>query len=283
MFLKLAFMMICISHLTSVCADDVDQTKEKEEFRIFDDTTPEGNKQFYRDNHAQQTVDFVLSKEQQCVPLRTQKMGIWDAMRVLDTLVDASDPDLSVSQSFHAFQTAEALRRDGQPRWLILTGLIHDLGKVLTLYGEPQWAVVGDTFPVGCAWSDKIVFPQYFEANPDRNIAAYQTQEGIYSVGCGLRNVHMSWGHDEYLYHVVKNYLPEEAGYIIRYHSFYPWHDQGAYEYLLDAKDRDMLCWIKLFNKYDLYSKSNEPFDLEAQMPFYKELVSEFFPDVLDW
>ena len=32
---------------------------------------------------------------------------------------------------------------------MIATGLIHDLGKVLCKYGEPQWAVVGDTFPVG--------------------------------------------------------------------------------------------------------------------------------------
>src|SRR2546422_6255074 len=42
----------------------------------------------------------------------------------------------------------------------VLTGLIHDLGKVLCLFGEPQWAVVGDTFPVGCAHSDTIVFPE---------------------------------------------------------------------------------------------------------------------------
>ena len=37
--------------------------------------------------------------------------------------------------------------------WFVLVGLIHDLGKVLCLFGEPQWAVVGDTFPVGCAFS----------------------------------------------------------------------------------------------------------------------------------
>jgi len=45
---------------------------------------------------------------------------------------------------------------------MVLAGFIHDPGKVLCLYGEPQLAVVGDTFPVGCAWSDKIVFPEYF-------------------------------------------------------------------------------------------------------------------------
>ena len=276
-------MVCCMTSLISVYAKEVEIHKEKDEYRIFDETTPESIKQFYRDNHSGQTVDFVRAKEQQYLPLKAGKMGIWEAMQVLDTIVDQSDPDIGLPQSYHAFQTAEALRRDGQPRWLILAGLIHDLGKVLTVYGEPQWAVVGDTFPVGCAWSDTIVFPQYFELNPDSKVAAYQTKEGIYSQHCGLKNVHMSWGHDEYLYHVVKNYLPEEACYIIRYHSFYPWHVGGAYDYLLDEKDREMLQWVKLFNKYDLYSKNNEPFDLAAQMPFYRELVSEFFPDLLDW
>ena len=38
-------------------------------------------------------------------------------------------------------KTAEAFRRDGHPDWLILTGFIHDLGKILTSYGEEQWAV----------------------------------------------------------------------------------------------------------------------------------------------
>lgn len=54
-------------------------------------------------------------------------------------------------------QTAEQIRSDGNPRWFILTGLLHDLGKVLCLWSEPQWAVVGDSFPVGCRFSDRIV------------------------------------------------------------------------------------------------------------------------------
>jgi inositol oxygenase len=39
---------------------------------------------------------------------------------------------------------------------------------------------------------------------------------GVYEAGCGLKNVHMSWGHDEYLYHIMKDYLPEPALYMIR-------------------------------------------------------------------
>ena len=34
--------------------------------------------------------------------------------------------------------------------WFQLVGLIHDLGKIMAFYDAPQWAVVGDTFPVGC-------------------------------------------------------------------------------------------------------------------------------------
>lgn len=28
----------------------------------------------------------------------------------------------------------------------------------MAFYDEPQWAVVGDTFIVGCEWSDNIVY-----------------------------------------------------------------------------------------------------------------------------
>ena len=92
--------------------------------------------------------------------------------------------------------------------------MVHDLGKVLCLYGEPQWAVVGDTFPVGCAWSDPIVFPEYFAANPDNRVPEYQT---IYEPHCGLDKVNLSWGHDEYIYRVTRNYLPKPAQSMLRY------------------------------------------------------------------
>jgi inositol oxygenase len=57
--------------------------------------------------------------------------------------------------------------------------------------------VVGDTFPVGCAVSDRVVFPECFADNPDRAVPQYQTPCGIYAPACGLDAVHLSWGHDE--------------------------------------------------------------------------------------
>jgi inositol oxygenase len=263
--------------------DRYDPGKKHDDFRQYSDETPPVVREFYRQNHTNQTRDFVLRKKAEYLPLNKRRMSIWEAMEYLNTLVDDSDPDTNLSQIEHLLQTSEAIRRDGRPRWMVLTGLIHDLGKILCLNGEPQWAVVGDTFPVGCAYSDKIVYPEFFSANPDSRDARYQTPLGVYEEGCGLDKVDLSWGHDEYLYHVVKDYLPEEALYMIRYHSFYPWHQEGAYHQLMDDRDRRMLPWVKEFNPYDLYSKSAERPDLEKLKPYYDELISEYFPAGLRW
>lgn len=252
-------------------------------FRDYRANVRPGVREFYRLNHVNQTLAFVLAKKQEYLGQTRRTMGIWEAMEFLNTLVDDSDPDTDLSQIEHLMQTAEAIRADGHPRWFILTGLIHDLGKVLCLFGEPQWAVVGDTFPVGCRYSEKIVFPEFFAENPDSNVAEYQTSCGIYSEGCGLNEVHLSWGHDEYLYHVVKDYLPDEGLAMIRYHSFYPAHREGAYGHLMNDRDRELFNWVRAFNPYDLYSKGHDRPDVEALTPFYKDLIAEYFPTPLAW
>lgn len=239
--------------------------------------------EFYRENHAKQTLAFVLEKKAQYLPLRTRRMGIWDAFLALSELVDDSDPDLELPQIDHAVQTAEALRIAGASRPMVLTGLVHDLGKVLCLFGEPQWAVVGDTFPVGCAFSEKIVYAPFFEANPDGRDPRLSTRLGIYEEGCGLDRVHFSWGHDEYLYHVLAPYLPEACLAVIRYHSFYAGHREGDYGWLMDARDRRLMEHVRAFNPYDLYSKSPERPDFAALRPWYEALAAELLPPVLDW
>jgi inositol oxygenase len=257
--------------------------KQEDEFRNHSEAAPPVVREFYRLNHTYQTRDFVLAKKREFLARRRTVMGIWEAMEFLNTLVDDSDPDTDLSQLEHLLQTAEAIRRDGHPRWFQLTGLVHDLGKILCLWGEPQWAVVGDTFPVGCAWSDKIVFSEYFADNPDTRVPEYRTRTGIYEEGCGLDKVDLSWGHDEYMYHVVRDYLPEPALYMIRYHSFYPAHKEGEYGYLMDAHDKQMFAWVRAFSPYDLYSKGHERPDAERLKPYYQELIAEYFPKTLSW
>ncbi len=144
--------------------------KTKEEFRQYDATATPGVAEFYRLNHENQTVDYVLAKEKQYFGLDKGLKTVWEAAEFLNTLVDDSDPDTDLTQIEHLLQTSEAMRRDGHPRWMVLTGFLHDLGKCLCLYGEPQWGVVGDTFPVGCAWSDGHRLPRVLrpQSRPQR-------------------------------------------------------------------------------------------------------------------
>lgn len=256
-------------------------SKGTEEYRNYEDPRRETVKEFYRLNHTFQTHDFVMKKRADFLKFNRKEMTVWDAFDFLNQLVDDSDPDTDLDQFQHLLQTSEAIRRDGHPDWMVLTGLMHDMGKVLCLFGEPQWAVVGDTFPVGCAYSDKIVYPEFFKENPDYDDPRYSTKLGVYEAGCGLRNVTMSWGHDEYIYQIMKDHLPEEGLYMLRYHSFYAWHRERAYEYLTDDHDKKMLKWVQLFNPYDLYSKNPEPPDWKKLQPYYENLVKSYLPSTL--
>ena len=255
--------------------------KPRDAFRDYEHSGRDSVREFYRLNHAHQTHEFARAKQAEFLRFDRRTMTPWEALDYLNTLVDDSDPDIALPQIDHLLQTAEAIRADGHPEWMVLTGFIHDLGKVLCLFGEPQWAVVGDTFPTGCPYSPRIVYSEFFAANPDSARSDFQTGTGIYAPNCGLAYVQMSWGHDEYLYHLTKDYLPLPAQYMIRYHSFYPWHREDEYGYLTDATDRAMLPWVRKFNPYDLYSKSAQRPQLAQLRPYYEDLLAKYLPPAL--
>jgi inositol oxygenase len=255
--------------------------KAKSDYRNYDKPARDTVRLFYEQNHREQTFDFVQRKRAEYLGLNRRRMSVFEACDFLNTLVDDSDPDIELDQLQHLLQTSEAIRADGHEDWFVLVGLLHDLGKVLCLFGEPQWAVVGDTFPVGCGYSGRIVYPEFFAQNPDSRNERFNTRLGVYRESCGLRDVMMSWGHDEYLYHVTKNYLPEPALYMIRYHSFYAWHREGEYDYLCDDHDRAMLPWVQKFNPYDLYSKNPQPPNWTELRPYYTDLVAKYLPTQL--
>ena len=97
---------------------------------------------------------------------------------------------------------------------------------------------------VGCLPDPANIFfdKKFFDGNPDFNNPEYQTKHGIYKPHCGFDNVLCSFGHDEYLSIVLKAHnadlaamaargeetpekrIPPEGIYMIRFHSFYPWH-----------------------------------------------------------
>uniref|UniRef100_A0A670JDV2 Inositol oxygenase n=1 Tax=Podarcis muralis TaxID=64176 RepID=A0A670JDV2_PODMU len=195
---------------------DAENGKSKGDYRNFKDG-PLMDRVYntYLQMHTNQTVDFVQRKNEEYGGCHLRRMTIMEALDLLDNVVDESDPDVNFPNSYHAYQTAEGIRRAHPDKdWFHLVGLLHDIGKILALVGEPQWAVVGDTFPVGCKVQDSVVFrDSTFHNNPDMTNPLYNTKYGIYQPHCGLENVLMSWGHDEYMYKVMKHNkfaLPQE-------------------------------------------------------------------------
>lgn len=247
-------------------------------------------KEFYRKNHVNQSYDFVIQMREKHCKLDKALMSIWECCDLLNEYVDESDPDLDVPQIEHLLQTAEAIRIDyPNDDWFHLTGLIHDLGKVLLhpKFGEvPQWAVVGDTYPLGCPFHSSIVHSEFFNENPDYRNPKFNIKNGIYEEGCGLDELVMSWSHDEYMYQVMKRNkttLPPQALFIVRYHSFQALHRDGAYTQFLSKCDRTMLPWLNKFSQYDLYSKSNTRINVEEVKPYYEALIGKYFPKTLRW
>ena len=230
----------------------------------------------YTIQHSSMTIDIV-SVNQKKWSESNRSMTIKNALDLLETFIDESDPDVDVENVYHAFQTAESIRKANQNLdWFALVGLIHDLGKVMSVWGEPQWLVVGDTFPVGCKFDESIVFNESFNCNTDTYDNRYNTKFGIYNEHCGLENLVMSWGHDEYMYRVLrrnKATLPDEGMNMIRYHSFYPWHTSNAYGHLTNDYDETVTKkWVNEFNKHDLYSKVDDIIDKTKMEALWKEI-----------
>ncbi|KAB2088534.1 hypothetical protein ES319_A03G004200v1 [Gossypium barbadense] len=245
--------------------------------------------QHYKSSHINQTYDFVKQMREEYMKLDKAEMGIWECCELLNEVVDDSDPDLDEPQIQHLLQSAEAIRKDYPNEDWYDNFAFTDLGKILVLPkfgGLPQWTVVGDTFPVGCAFDESNVHHKYFKENPDFNNPKYNTRNGVYIEGCGLDNVLMSWGHDDYMYMVAKENgttLPSAGLFIVRYHSFYPLHKYGAYSQFMNEEDKENFKWLKVFNKYDLYSKSKLLVDVEKVKPYYESLIAKYFPAKLKW
>ncbi|MEN9946475.1 MAG: inositol oxygenase [Pseudomonadota bacterium] len=178
--------------------------------------------------------------------------------------------------------------------WLPLVAFIHDLGKIMLLPkfgGLPQWAVVGDTYPVGAPFANSNVFYQnkFYQSSSDFTLYQQQDEQqfGAYQRHCGFDSAHMTWGHDEYLYQVMLkgSQICSEGLYLLRYHSFYPWHTPQtgviAYQELANDYDWHMLPLLKAFQKADLYSKSPVLPPLAELKIKYQILLDKFITNKL--
>src|SRR5437867_6612578 len=80
------------------------QDKSEEEFRNYKADANPTVTEFYRQNHARQTLDFVRNKKAEYCGLKRGKKSIWEMAEYLNTLVDDSDPDTDLTQIEHLLQ-----------------------------------------------------------------------------------------------------------------------------------------------------------------------------------
>ena len=291
-----------------------EHSDNKKPFRDYDNARDEV-KELYREQRKKQCICYVQRMHKKYLPSSDEceqiiTMSIWNALQSLSRIIDKSDPDTTVPNIEHAFQTAEGIRNANLPDWMQLAGLLHDLGKVMYIKGckedgtdvTTQYGVVGDTYPIGfydakqdkllsISHSSSLVYPEFNDLcececlnDNDKN-----NQREI-----GFENCLFTFGHDEYLWQILKHNsrsqhcklklsinLPWEFMYIIRFHSFYAWHGCGAYSELSDFADSVALKKLKQFSSFDLYTKDDchtctTNISLEKLKPYYSQYNQDY-------
>ncbi len=198
--------------------------------------------------HNQQTVEKVKYLKEKYQEPVFGKVYVWDLMKDLAHCIDPTDPALyCVSQLVHTMQVVGAMEEDGvEDEDMIISALIHDLGKLLLLTDEAP-----------------------------ENIVCMNTVVTSYEEGIGLDNCIFQWNHDEFVYDRFKDHVPENIAWIIRYHSIM------IKPNLVLMNEQDKIYtekYLESFRKYDMNSKSiyNLP---KKKLSDYRELIEKYFPE----
>jgi len=198
--------------------------------------------------HYQQTVENVKFLKDKYKEPVFGKIHVFELIKDLAQCIDPTDNSLyCVSQLVHTLQVVEAMEKDGvEDEDIIISALIHDLGKLLLLTDEAP-----------------------------ENVVCMNTVVINYEEGVGLDNCIFQWNHDEFVYDRFKEHVNEKIAWIIRYHSIMIKPNLV----LMNKQDKIYTeKYLKSFRKYDTKSKSiyNLPM---SKLSDYKELIEKYFPE----
>lgn len=197
--------------------------------------------------HDAQTAETVAALRRKYAAPVFGRVSPWSLIEKLAQCVDPTDQRLyGVSQQMHILQMIDAMEAEGTAtEEMILVTLVHDLGKVLLLTGEPPENVVCMNKPVT-----------------------------VCEPGGGLRDCVFQWNHDEFAYSRLKEYLPDGLAWLVRYHSILP----DACEPYMDARDREYNeRYLRPFARYDQGTKS--PLNLpQRRLADYRQVVERALP-----
>jgi len=200
-----------------------------------------------RQRHIAQTLEDVAALRRKYSTPVLGTVSVWSLIEKLGQCIDPADGRLfCTSQLTHVLQILEEMESDGVASdEFVLAALVHDLGKVLLLLGEPPENVVGMNTPIG-----------------------------TYEPGIGLTNCVLQWNHDEFAYTRLKDHLPEGLAWLVRYHSII----RSRCEPYMDERDRAFAArYLDLFARYDHGTKS--PYFLpKRKIDDYRHVVEKALP-----
>ena len=66
---------------------------------------------FYSEMYSNQLYDYVVQQNKKYSDLSNIKLSMVNALQMMDQFIDPSDPDIDEPNSYHAYQTAERVRK----------------------------------------------------------------------------------------------------------------------------------------------------------------------------
>jgi Myo-inositol oxygenase len=171
----------------------------------------------------------------------------WSLFTMMAQVIDTADDRLyCTSQEIHMLQVVEAMAADGMAsEEFILAALVHDLGKVCMLKGEP---------------AENVTYRNNLLATGEP--------------GAGLDQCTLQWSCDDLAWSRLKNHLPPAIAWLVRYHGIRP----KACAPYMNAQDHDYAGrYLAPFQVYDLSSKS--PFARpRIRLEDYRPIIEKYLP-----
>lgn len=200
--------------------------------------------------HNRQTPEDVAALREKYAAPVFGRVSPWSLIEMLGQCIDPTDQSLyGASQQLHVLQVIDAMEREGVANdALLLVALVHDLGKVLLLTGEAAHNVVCMNIPVS-----------------------------VGPPGGGLDRCTFQWNHDEWAWSRLKDHLPGDLAWLVRYHSIMP----GSCVQYMDELDIDRCRrLLRPFARYDQKTKS--PFNVPPRpLAHYRALVERALPSTM--
>ncbi len=175
------------------------------------------------------------------------EIPVWSLVEKLARVIDPCDDRLyCTSQEVHVLQIIDAMETDGMAsEEFVLAAMLHDIGKVVLLEGEPAENVV---------YMNEVLLAG--------------------APGAGLAACTLQWSCDDLTWSRLRHHLPPHVAWLIRYHGVQ--HDRCAA--FMSAQDRDWAArYLEPFQSYDLCSKS--PFRRpRRRLEDYRWVLDKYLP-----